>query len=180
MRENVKFNTQCKCKTSQTTVILMMFCVKKCNEMTHFDSVERVEHRLRLTVTLGPRSLPRRCSGSPKSWWRHSDRVRLMSHFSVSEMACGSWSSLPTEAWPLWSRPLPRSVMESLCLTFWCIFVLSKEIIYRSLTFISITIWWEIDLNVLRLFFWRTVSNVWYLWTIVCLQTTLHVYKGYN
>lgn len=104
-REKVKFHAQHKCAK-------LLFCVKK--DAVHLDSFEREEHRLRLTVTLGPRSLPRRCSGSPRSWWRPSDRVRLMSHFCISEMTRGSRSSLPAEAWPLWSRPLPRSVMESL------------------------------------------------------------------
>ncbi len=90
-------------------------CCSVCKKQQNntFDSFEREEHHLRLTATLGPRSLPRRCSGLPKSWWRHSDRVRLMLHFSISAVTCGSWSSLPAEAWPLWRRPLPRSVMES-------------------------------------------------------------------
>lgn len=46
--------------------------------VTPLNSFQREERRLRSTATSGPRSQPRRCSGSPKSWWRRSDKVRLM------------------------------------------------------------------------------------------------------
>lgn len=40
---------------------------KKSNEVIPLNSFEREVPRLRLTETLGPRSLPRRCSGFPRN-----------------------------------------------------------------------------------------------------------------
>lgn len=52
----------------EVSIILVFYCS---------DSFKREEHRLRSTVTSGPRSLPRPCSGFRKSWWRRSDMVRV-------------------------------------------------------------------------------------------------------
>lgn len=146
-------------------IIYCFFGVKECDKMKHFDSFEREEHRLRLTVTLGPRSLPRQCSGLAKSCWRHSDRVRLMLHFNISETTHGSGSFLPTEAWP---------VMKSLSdiLMYFCplkgnhlliIYIHTHNYLMRK--------WLECSYGRITL---TTVSDV---WTVVCLKSTLHVYK---
>ena len=73
-----------------------------------FDSCEREEHLRRLTVTLGLRSLPRRCSGSPKSWERPSDKVGFNVPPRYGRIQAWAVVDPPSlVVWPLWSQPSP-------------------------------------------------------------------------